>query len=373
MKQRVFYSIAFAFLISAFVFPIGAQELSREKIKEIERMISSKMSKDRIPGASVAIVLNGKLVWSNGYGLADIENFVPAKADTAYRTASIGKSMTATAAMQLVEKGKLDLTAPIQNYCPAFPKKRWTITAQNLLNHTSGIRHYGEENNIEELYSTRHYNSVAEALEIFKNDELLFEPGGRYLYSTYGYNLLGCVIEGASGLAFTEYMAKNIFEPAGMKNTRVDDPSAIIPNRARGYVLDQAGHLQNSRMVDMSNKIPAGGFITTAEDLVLFASGVMNGKLIKPETLDRMLTPQKTNSGETIPYGLGWGLFPDEDWYGEKEAFHGGGTPQVSGMLYLIPKRKFAVAILFNLEDVSERVALTAQIAKVALDLGKNK
>ena len=348
-----------------------AQSLPSEKIKQIEQMISAKMSKDRIPGLSIAIAVDGKLVWSNGYGLADIENFVPAKATTAYRSASIGKPMTATAIMQLVEKGKLDLDAPIQQYCKAFPQKQWTLTSRHLLTHMGGIRHYGGPNGEQESFSTRHYKTITESLEPFKDDPLLFEPGTEYRYSTYGYNTLGCVIEGASGTDFLTYMKENIFQPAKMNNTRDDNPSAIVPNRASGYILNDKGELINSRMVDMSNRLPAGGFITTSEDLVLFSVAVMENKLISKKTFEQMLTPQKTKAGQTVGYGLGWGLFPDEDWYGEKEAIHGGQSPGVSGMLYLLPNRRFAVAFQGNSENFSDRSDLAANIAKVVLDLKK--
>jgi CubicO group peptidase (beta-lactamase class C family) len=156
-----------------------------------------------------------------------------------------------------------------------------------------------------------------------------------------------------------------------MARTRDDDPFAIVPGRAEGYTRGEHGTLRNSRFVDMSNRLPAGGYLTTAEDLARFAKAFMADELVSAETRAVMLEPQRTRSGEVVAYGLGWGLFPGEDWYGEKEAFHGGMTPQVSGVLYLIPRRRFAAAILTNLEGVSERTELAAQIAKIALHLGK--
>ena len=349
--------------------PAVAQELPAEKRAEIETLVHERMEASTIPGLSLAIVLEGDIVWAEGFGVADVENGVAASAETAYRTASIGKPMTATAAMQLWERGRLDLDAPIQEYCPAFPRKRWTVTTRHLLAHLGGVRHYGGPNEETELFNTRHYDDVIEPLEIFANDPLLHEPGSAYLYTTFGYNILGCVIEGASGEPYLTYMTRHVFAPAGMSATRDDDPAAIIPNRARGYRLSDDGALVNSRMVDMSSKLPAGGFITTAPDLVRFAAAAMDGTLISPATLDTMLTPRTTTGGEPTGYGLGWGLFPDEEWYGEKEALHGGGTPQVSGMLYLLPGRRFAVAILANLEGVDDRAGLAARIARIALDL----
>lgn len=345
--------------------------LSDEALDAVNRLLIEKMTAEQIPGLSAAIVIDGRLVWSGGYGIADLENDVRATATTVYRTASIGKAMTATAIMQLVERGRIDVDAPVQDYCPAFPVKRWPVTTRHLLGHTSGIRHYGGPNEEAELFNTIHYESVGEALEIFKDDPLLFEPGTAHLYSTFGYNVLGCVLEGASGMDYMESMRRQLFEPAGMTSTRDDDPSVIIPRRAGGYLLGEDGRLRNSRAVDMSSKLPAGGFVTTAEDLARFAAAVMNHRLISAETLEQMLEPVQLRSGSVVENGLGWGLFPGEDWYGEREAFHGGVTPQVSGTLYLLPGRRFAVAILTNLEGVPGRTALAAEIAKVVLNLGE--
>jgi CubicO group peptidase (beta-lactamase class C family) len=370
-KTKISFAI-FVLMLTLFI-PTQAQELSKEKIKEVEQLITEKMSKDRIPGLSIAIALNGKVIWSNGYGFSDLENFVPVKSYTAFRTASIGKPLTATAVMQLVEKGKIDLNAPIQNYCPAFPKKRWTVTTKHLLTHTSGISHYGGPNGERELHNTKHYEKIVDVIEAFKNDPLVFEPGTQTLYSTFAYITLGCVIEGASGMSYMDYMNQNVFKPAGMLNTINDDPYMIIPNRAHGYFLDDTGKLQNSVFTDVSNRLPAGGFLSTSEDLALFASALIEHKLVSQKTLEQMLTPQKTKDGKTLGFGLGWGLFPDEDWYGEKEAFHGGQQAEVSAMLYMIPRRKFAVAMQMNLENVSERTSIAAQIAKIVLELGKKK
>lgn len=340
-------------------------------VAAVERMLMEKMAAESIPGLSIAVVVDGRLAWSRGYGTADLENGVHATARTAYRTASIGKPMTATAVMQLVEAGRLDLDAPVQRYCPSFPEKGWPVTTRHLLGHTSGIRHYGGPNEEAELFNTVHYESVVDALEIFSGDPLRFEPGTAHLYSTFGYNLLGCVIEGASGQRYLAYMRTQVFAPAGMDHTRDDDPAAIIPHRAEGYAIASDGELRNSRAVDMSSKLPAGGFITTAPDLARFATAVMDHRLIRAETFERMISPVRLRDGEVVPYGLGWGLFPGESWYGEREVFHGGVTPQVSGMLYLLPDRRFAVAILTNLEGVPGRTQLAADIAREVLGLDR--
>lgn len=337
--------------------------------REVEALVRRYAEARDVPGLSIGVVDDGRLAWSAGFGLADVENDVPATARTVYRTASIGKPMTAVAVLQLAERGLLDLDAPVRRHCPAFPREDTRITPRRLLAHTAGIRHYVPRSREREIYNTRRYRSVGESLEAFSDDPLAYEPGTRHEYSTFGYNLLGCAVEGAAGTSYLRYMEERVFGPAGMADTRDDDPRAVIPRRAAGYVRDSAGGLGNARFADMSNRLPAGGFVTSVEDLARFAIAFMDGTLVSDSTRRAMLEPQRTANGEVVPYGLGWGLFPGEDWYGLAEAFHGGGTPGVSGMLYLIPERRFAVALLANLEGLDERVDLCARIARVVLGL----
>jgi serine beta-lactamase-like protein LACTB, mitochondrial len=341
--------------------------MPQDKLKKIEAAISSAMSKDSIPGMSVAIVADKKILWMNGYGHADLENFVPAKASTVYRLASISKTITAVAAMQLVEQGKLDLNAAVQKYCGAFPQKQWTVTTRQLLGHLGGIRHYGPQD--AKLFhgnndNTKHFNSINESLVFFKEDPLLHEPGSKYLYSTYGYNLLGCVIEGASGKTFLDYVRDNIFKSAAMHTIREDDVAAIIANRAQGYEKTRNGELRNSGLADTSYKIPGGGFCSTVEDLAKFAIALQTGKLLKQESLNQAWTKQKTSDGKETTYGLGWQI---NERNGLKEVIHGGNQARVTTYLYMLPERGFAVVLMMNLESVGSRTELARQIADITL------
>ena len=338
----------------------NSSSLPPAKVRRIEEAIKSAMERGTIPGMSVAVVVDDHLQWMNGFGMADLENSVPARPATVYRLASISKTITATAAMQLAERGILDLDAPVQNYCPAFPQKQWTVTARLLLGHLAGIRHYrGDETD-----STRHYSSVAEGLDIFKNDPLLAMPGTQYIYSSYGFNLLGCVVEGASGRKFTDYIRDNIFVPAHMEHIQVDDIFAIIQNRAQGYERGPGGKLRNSGLVDTSYKIPSGGLCSTVEDLARFTIALREGVLLKPQTLTQMWTKQKTTAGNEIPYGLGWEI---GERNGMKTVYHGGAQQRVSTLLYTIPQKKFTVVIMSNLEDA--RISpLATQIADIVFE-----
>jgi CubicO group peptidase (beta-lactamase class C family) len=296
--------------------------------------------------------MDNQLRWSRGFGLADMENYVPATPDTTYRIASVSKPITAVAAMQLVERGKLDLDAPIQKYCPAFPEKPWKITARQLLGHLSGIRHYKPDENFN---STRHYTSVTESLDAFKNDPLLQEPGTKFTYSTYGYVVLGCVVEGASGTRYADYVREHIFRPAGMSRTRVDDLYAIIPNRARGYARLKSGEVRNADLADTSNKIPGGGLVSTPSDMAHFAIALNAGVLLKRETFRQMLTPLKTADGRESPY-FGWFI---RDRNGTKVLTHSGSQQGTSTYLYMMPEKGFALVLMANMEDVNQAEVAT--------------
>jgi len=246
--------------------------------------------------------------------------------------------------MTLVDSGKLDLDAPVQKYCAPFPLKPWPVTTRQLLSHTSGVRHYKGD----EPESTRHYKSMAESFSIFANDPLLFEPGSTYSYSTYGYTVVGCVIEGASGEKFASYVAEHVLKPAGMTHTFVDDLFEIVPHRARGY-QKIGGQVKNAGLMDSSYKIPGGGYVTTAEDLMRFAQALMDGKILKAETLAQMWTPTKLTGGKMSNYGLGFLALMIG---GEKYVFHNGSQQGTSTAMAIIPGKHFAVAALANMDGV---------------------
>jgi CubicO group peptidase (beta-lactamase class C family) len=260
--------------------------------------------------------------------------------------------------MQLVERGKIDLDVPVQNYVPSFPLKTYPITIRDLLRHTSGIRHYKGD---EEENFTHYYSSLTEVLNIFKADALEHEPGVKFTYSTYGYVLLGTVVESASGMKFADYLRENIFKPAGMSHTRADSVRDIIPNRARGYVKTDKGELSNAGLVDPSYRLPGGGIVSTVEDMAKFAIAVQNGTLVKKETFQKMsasqvkkevwdqtFASQKIPTGKELPsYGFGWIIGTEK----RKDAvWHGGIQQGVTTLVYLLPKQNFALVVLMNLE-----------------------
>src|SRR5438876_8552691 len=204
-RRLVLHSAVLAVALSVLTITsiVSAQDanLSPEKHAQVESAIAKFMSANSVPGVSAAIVENGQYEWSQGYGMADLENFVPATARTMYRLASLSKPLTATAAMQLWERGKLNLDAPVQNYCPTFPQKEWPITTRQVLGHLGGIRHYRTDSQDDpEVGNTKHFaDGIAAGLKFFANDPLVAKPGTKFSYSTQGFTLVGCAIEGASG------------------------------------------------------------------------------------------------------------------------------------------------------------------------------
>ncbi len=330
----------------------NVQKLPAAKVEKIETAITAWMTQNKAPALSVAIVTDNQMSFAKGYGLADVENNVAMRSDTAYRLASIGKSIAAIAVMQLVERGKIDLNAPINKYCAAYPEsqalkdapvKKFSITVRQLLVHQSGVRH----NKPEEVLSTKHYNNITEAVGSFKDDPLVIEPGTKYSYSTPGYTLLGCAIESASGVSYIDYLRENIFKPAGMTRTFVDDVYAIIPNRARGYRKTEKGEIINAPLHDTSIKIPGGGLVSTAEDLAKFATAVNTNQLVKPETLAQMWTKPKTSDGKEQGYAMGF-LINDRD--GLLRVFNDGSQAGTRTYLFLMPKQNLAIALMTNLE-----------------------
>jgi CubicO group peptidase (beta-lactamase class C family) len=226
-------------------------------VEESRTLVWDRMAEVGIPGLSVAVAVDGEVVWAEGFGMADLENSVAVRPDTRFRIASISKALTAAAVGVLVQEGRLDLDAPVQNYVPSFPLKRWPVTTRQLGGHVAGVRHYRGE----EFASSVHYDDVVEALAIFEADTLLFEPRTDYSYSTYGWNLVSAVIQGASGRPFLRYMRDEVLDPLDLDETVAEHVDSIIPGRARFYLQGENRRIVNAPFVDNSNKWAGGGYL----------------------------------------------------------------------------------------------------------------
>jgi len=363
--------IAVAFC-AVFACSSQAQEnkLAPEKRTQIEAAVSAFMSSTHVPGVSVAVVENGEYEWGSGFGLADMEDNTPASEHTLYRLASISKSLTATAAMQLWERGKLDLDAPVQKYCPSFPQKPWPIATRQVMGHLSGIRHYKSGSQDDpEVGNTKHFeNPIQGGLDFFKNDALLSEPGKQFHYSTHGYTLVGCVIEGASGAKYVDFVRQNVFAPAGMEQTQVDDRFATIPYRTRFYQKAESAKVQNADFLDSSYKIPGGGWLSSAEDMARFEVAILNDKLVRRATRDLMWTALKPSDGSKDEYGLGWGNGSED---GIASVGHTGGQQGTSTAFTIAPAQRAGVVVLTNMEG-ADAGKLAQEILKLVVETPTN-
>ncbi len=310
---------------------------------ELARAMLEAMRTERgVPGLSAAVGIDGAVVWAEGFGWADVEARVPATSATKFRVGSVSKPLTAAAIGILVEEGKLDLDAPVQRYVPSFPEKRWPVTSRMVAGHLAGIRHYDDD----EFLSTRKYETVTAGLEIFAADSLLYEPGERFSYSSYGWNLLSAVVEGASGEQFLPYMDEHVFDALGMSSTVADHTDSIISNRTRFYEIGDDGQVFNAAYVDNSYKWAGGGYLSTPTDLVLFGMAHLDGSLLRPETVEMLWASQRTTAGEETGYGVGWATEtkPGGMW----TVSHGGGSVGGVTFLLLLPDERAVVALTAN-------------------------
>lgn len=338
--------------------------LNEARLAAVEHAISAGMLRLGIPGltAALAHATAPDVVWSEGYGLSDVENDVPALPLTAYRLASLSKPITAIAVMQLAEQRRLDLDAPIQRYVPSFPEKPWPVTARRLLSHQGGVRHVADE----EWGSTRHYRSVAAALDVFKDDPLLAQPGTRAIYSTYGYNLLGAAVEGVTGGSYLAYVRDAVLQPAGADGIRDDDPYDLVRHRAHGYRRER-DELRNAILADTSNKVPGGGLLGTAGDMARVGAALLAHRLVQPATLRAMFEPQKLADGRPTEYTLGLRATTRRN---RREIWHHGGQPRVSNLLYMVPARGLVIVLLCNLEGVAPGLLdLARELADLVLEV----
>lgn len=336
-------------------------ELPKLTSSQAEELVTEQMQQQGIPGLSVAIAVGNQLVYAEGFGFADLEHETPTLPATRFRTASIAKPMTAVVVLGLAESKQLDLDAAVQESCPEYPEKKWKVTSRQLLGHLGGVRHYKTR---AETVATTHFFNLKSALEVFADDPLQHEPGTKFLYSTFGYNLLGSVAEGAADKSFLELLRTRVFEPAGMTDTVADDHYTIIPRRARGYIRMRpqdmlrfpdgvglrVGKLYNAPLHDTSMKIPGGGLLSTAPDLVRFAVAVNQHQLLTEQTVKQMWETQRTADGKETGYGLGWSVSESE---GRLVVGHGGGQAGTSTYLVLKPETGTAVAVMCNLQNAS--------------------
>jgi CubicO group peptidase (beta-lactamase class C family) len=275
----------------------GHQEAAVEEGRRLARAL---VVQENLPGLSVAVARDGRIVWAEGFGWADVERHAPVTPLTRFRIGSVSMPLTAAAVGLLHDRGRLDLDAPVQRYVPAFPAKQWRFSTRQLMGHVAGIQH--------QAMPSQHCDSVEEALPIFNDDPLRFRPGSEYRYSVYGWILVSAVVEEAAGEPFLSFMKREVLTPIGMERTAPDEDGA--PDRASFYFPRMAQRtqlgLEEASAVDYSCYAGAGAFLSTPSDLVRFGSAMMKPGLLKAETIAMLQRPLRLESGASTGYGLGW-------------------------------------------------------------------
>jgi CubicO group peptidase (beta-lactamase class C family) len=275
-------------------------------------------------------------------GWVDRERRIAATPHTVYRIGSVSKLLTAATAARLADRGILSWDADIRSLVPELPSDRPVITARQLAGHTAGIRHYRPS----EFINAFHHDSVASAVRAFIDDSLLFAPGSRYGYSSFGYVLLGLALERAGRRPFLDLVAREVLRPLALRETGPDRPDSTIRNRAVPYDGGGTSPVTIARDDDLSNRWAAGGFLSSVMDLVRFGTAFTRPGLLSDSTLRTMTTPQRIGTAIS-PVGIGWRIGKDGE--GRTIWHHAGSALGGRAILVVWPEERLVVAIAGNL------------------------
>jgi serine beta-lactamase-like protein LACTB len=310
------------------------------------------------PGMSAAIGVDGELVWAGTVGWADIEQAIPVSTDTQFRVGSTSKAITATGLARLLDKQLLNLDSAISEFHNALPNVQWQqIKVKYLASHMSGLPHYKQFGDKFGLYKsialTTHYADVNDALEVFDEVQLKFEPGSEFSYSTYGTVLLSAVMQEAANQPFLELMQQRVFTPLGLNHTG-DEYQFFGQGMLATFYWNDGGKSQTVRVwrdVDLSHRLAGGGFVSTSSDLVRLGNAYFDENFISPETKQKLWTPQRLSNGDINRqnYGIGWRI--NQLVIDDKTVdymHHGGVSRGAQSLLVLIPEYKLSIAININ-------------------------
>lgn len=313
--------------------------------QSVDSLLSMFVEQTSVPGLSVAVVKNNELIYSKSFGLSDIENSIPANDETKYRIGSIAKLFTAAATVKLIQLGIISADDALKNHIKNLPAGYENITIAQLASHQSGIRHYTKD----EIFSTndKEYKNLNDALEKFINDTLLFLPGSRYQYSSYGYVTLGAVLEEALNNSFNEIIKEHVLQPAALSNTIPEFSNTSIENTATFYYpsRESSGYII-AQGDNYSYKWSAGGYLSTASDLAFFGSALLSGRIV-----DTIFLPLLFNSQifEEKDFQSGFGFRIGSDWKGRKVVHHGGETEGGRAFFLIYPELNLTIVMLANL------------------------
>lgn len=324
----------------------GFTQNFEKEIQQADSIVAEFFSKHKLPGMSISVYKQDRMIWSKGYGFADVENNIPVDpSSTLFRIGSVSKTLTASGLGLLIQDDVLEPDDEIQKWVPEFPRKQYPITIKQVSGHIAGIRHYRGD----EFMSTKKYETVTEGLVFFKDDPLLFEPGTKYQYSSYGWNLISAVVENAAQQPFLEYMESEVFKPLDMNNTVPDWADKDIENRTKFYIWRNGTNVE-APYVDNSYKWAGGGFIGTTEDLIKFGEAHFDYEFLNEETQKLLITPQTTSDGKSTNYGMGYSILQHAGnyWIG-----HSGGSVGGSTMFLMNKEHRIVIAYTINRSGAS--------------------
>jgi CubicO group peptidase (beta-lactamase class C family) len=316
----------------------------------------SAYSGSTVPGASVVVIADGRVVLRRAYGMADLERRVTATPETDYRLASVSKQFTAMAVMLLARDGKLRYDQPVRDFLPELPAAARPETIRHLLNHTSGLVDY--EDLVPESRTAQLDDRDVLGLLATK-DSAYFAAGSQYRYSNSGYVLLGLIVARASGLSFPEFLRTRIFQPLGMSATVAHvEGSDTVPRRSYGYSPRGGTFVQTDQSVT-SATLGDGGIYANVDDLARWDQALERNTLIDSATMRLATTPPQLPAGAATEYGFGW--FVDQ-YRGLKRWRHTGETSGFRNAILRFPDRRLTIVILTNRSSgepqaIAERIA----------------
>ncbi len=325
-------------LLSIALFSAGGL-FAQEPASQLTEIAQRLLKEDKLPGLTVAVMRDGDLIFSEAFGVADRKRKTPANTETMFRTGSVSKALTSAALGLLVERKSLGLDAVVQDFAPSFPLKQWPLTVRSVAGHQSGIPQYEGR----EFVNKQHYPTLVDALDKFKDKPLAFEPGTDFLYSSYGWNLLGAVLEGAAQRGFLDLMQTAVFAPLGLERTGPEIEGSGS-NWAVPYAR-VAGMTLEAPKIDNSDAWPSAGFMSSSTDLVSFGNALLADQFLKPETVELLWTAQETSDGTPTGYGLGWQI---AEQGGRAAVGMGGSHVGATAALWILPRERMVIAALTN-------------------------
>jgi len=316
----------------------------------------------QIPGLAVAVVVDGRVAYAQGYGASSLTEPKLITPDTQFRLASLTKPFTAVAVMQLVAQGRVDIDRPANQYCAPLTALNDVPTVRHFLIHQSGMRHTSDAE--DENIKVAPPNLAASLAGIVK-EKLRFAPGQKTLYTSWGYTVLGCVIESVSGRSYAAFVQDHILTPAAMRNTTFDTPEYAVPTFSPGFRM-RGGKMQPSVVVDTRFKSPSSGLISTVNDLSLFAIALFERTLLPDAQFKEMLSTRKAPGDERQMFTAGWTLGRAD--VGAARFNYNGSMEGTTAYLAIVPERRVAVALLANRERyVPEVTPVMAEALAAAL------